>query len=430
MKKSSLLLFYFLFITSVSGQVQPILKLTSEQIEGLFIRQNLQLISEKCNISMAEAAIAQAKLWDNPGISLGNVNLWSTSSQRGGESEVIPPLFGSFGKNTEFSVELSQLIQTANKRGRLVNREKVSKEMAVRNFEEVLSGLRTELRRSMDEIIYLQSYSKILIQQESSLDNLIGSYKKQVQQGNLSKMELLRLQSSLLELNNEMNEVQTELNARQRTLKVLLNADPLQIIEIESGEPVVKDPDEMTFSNLFELASENRPDLQLSRLKMQYDEKNLSYEKAMRVPDLNFSVSYDRAGGVWNDFIGFGVSFDLPVFNRNQGNIKAAQISIDQNNYLNKQQINVAQQEIIEAYNNYIRQYRFYNKTKENTLFAELDNMLDSYARGLLNRNISMLEYIDFMDTYKSNKQTMLLARKNLAIQFEELQFTVGTSIK
>ncbi len=46
-----------------------------------------------------------------------------------------------------------------------------------------------------------------------------------------------------------------------------------------------------------------------------------------------------------------------------------------------------------------------------------------------MNRNISMLEYIDFMDAYKTNKQTMLNAGKKVNMQFEELQYTVGTDI-
>ena len=411
------------------GQEITVLRLTSAQVEDLFLRQNLQLIAEKYNISMADARIVQAKLWDNPNVSISDVNLWSASSQRGGESEIIPPLLGSFGKNREFSIELSQMIQTANKRGKLIHLEKISKEMAVQEFEDVLSGLRTELRKSIHEVIYLQSYWKVLAHQESVLNRLIEHYKKQVQQGNISKMELLRLQSALLELANAMNDIQTEANAQQKNLKSLLNADPWVMIEIENESVVSKNPDELSLAYLFEQAENHRPDLQLSRLQMQYNAKNLSYEKAMRTPDLNFSINYDRAGGVWENFAGFGMSIDLPVLNRNQGNIKAAKISLEQSRHLNRNQQNIAQHEIVTAYNNYAAQYKFYRQIEEDNLLPDLDNMSDNYARSLLNKNISMLEYIDFMDTYKANKHTILTALKNLAVLFEELQFSIGTTI-
>jgi cobalt-zinc-cadmium efflux system outer membrane protein len=48
--------------------------------------------------------------------------------------------------------------------------------------------------------------------------------------------------------------------------------------------------------------------------------------------------------------------------------------------------------------------------------------MFEVYSHYLLNKNISMLEYIDFMDAYKTTKQAMLAAKKNLDVSFAELQ--------
>lgn len=412
------------------AQEDKSIKLTVGEVESLFLSNNLQLIATRFDVDIADAAIAQAKLWDNPNLSVSDVNLWSTRSQRDGESEVIPPLFGSFAKNTEFSIELSQLIQTANKRGKLVNREKVSKEIALQEFEEVLRGLKVELRKSVYEIQYSQAYLAILTNQRESLSRLIESHKKQVSQGNIAKNELLRLQSSFLELENEINEVLSDLNEQQKTLKVLLNVDPFTNLEIEEDGIPQKSPDSILLARLMELAEESRPDMKLYKLQTQYHEKSLAYEKSLRVPDLTISANYDRYGGVWKDFIGFGVSVDLPFFNRNQGNIRAARISRDQSLYLARQQQNVIQHEVAASYNNYVYTYAFYKKINDDSLLPELDNMLDTYTKNLQNRNINMLEYIDFMDAYRANKQTVLTAKKKVSMQFEELQYTVGTEIR
>lgn len=430
MKRYILLLIGIFSLTTIAAQDKGTLKLTGEQIEALFLKQNLELIANHLNVDIADAAISQAKLWDNPSLSIGDVNLWSTKNQREGEDVLIPPLFGSFAKNTQFSIELSQLIQTAGKRGKLVNREKVSKEIAIQEFEDVLRGLKVELRKSIYEIIYLQSYQKILESQNQSFSQLIEAYKRQVSQGNISRGELLRLESSLLELDNEINEVQTDLNEQKKNIKSLLNTDPLTDIEIEDTSNTTINPNNISLAELLTQAVNSRPDVKQSKLETQYHEKSLAYEKAMRVPDLTVSASYDRFGGVWKDFIGVGVSIDLPFLNRNQGNIKAARISKDQSSYLAMQQQNLAQHEVAEAFSNYIQIYTFYKKIDDNQLFFEMDNMLGAYAKNLLNRNISMLEYTDFMDSYKNNKQTILSARKKLNTQFEELQYTVGAEIK
>lgn len=422
-------LFFFISLFSLlqlSAQSQ-ILRLTPEQVEALFLKQNLELIAEKLNISLADAEIAQAKLWDNPELSISDINLWNTKTQREDLKEMET---SRFAKNTQFSIELSQLIQTANKRGKLINREKASKEIAIQEFEEVLRGLKVELRKSISELQYQQSYKKVLDSQANSLSELTEAYKKQVSLGNIAKSELLRLQASLLEVENENNELQMEINEQQKTLKSLLSIEPNIIIEIEEVYTNHTNPENIPLASLLEQATENRPDVKAQRLQVKYHEKSLAYEKAQRIPDITVSANYDRYSGVWKDFVGFGVSFDLPFLNRNQGGIKAAKINKEQSQYLAEQQQNIAQHEVVEAYSNYTMVYNFYNKIKNNELLSEIDKMLNIYTKNLLNRNVSMLEYMDFLDTYKSNKETILSAQKKLDTSFEELQYTVGTEIK
>ena len=430
MKRYIIIIFLFFSLLKIFAQERQPITLNIKQAETLFLENNLELLATKFNVDIADAAILQAKLWDNPSLSIGDVNLWSTSLQREGEDQVIPPLFGSFGKNTEFSVELSQLIQTANKRGKLIRREKISKDMASQEFEETLRGLKTELRKTMQDILYSQSYVTVLSNQQKYINQLVESFRKQVQSGNVAKSELLRLQSSLLELENEINEVHTTLNDQEKTLKIFLNLDTFIKVEIVDNQISSRDPETIVLLTLFDIADEARPDLKLRKLQTSFHQKSLDYERSLRVPDISLSANYDRHGGVWKNFVGFGVSIDLPFFNRNQGNIKAAKATLAQNELLVRQQQNLVRQEITNSYNNYIYAYRFYEKIKENSLLSELDSMLDVYMKNLLNKNISMLEYIDFMDTYRANKGTILNARKQLNMQFEELQYTVGTDIK
>jgi len=73
--------------------------------------------------------------------------------------------------------------------------------------------------------------------------------------------------------------------------------------------------------------------------------------------------------------------------------------------------------------------YRFYQKITDNDFSEDLENMLEVYSRNFLNRNISMLEYIDFMDAYKTTKQAILTAKKNLDTSFAELQFSINNVI-
>ena len=394
-------------IFALSGEE---LKLTGKEIEAIFLKQNLALIAEKMNISIAEAEIMQTKLWANPELSIGDVNLWT-------------------GNEKQFTLELSQLITTAGKRRKEVAVQRASKEIAVQEFGETLRELKTELRKSVNEIVYSQSYETVLAGQVDVLTKLINAYERQVKNGNLSKAELLRLQSSALEVENELYQLRVELNAQLKTLKSLLSLPPATHIIVFSdtdNKNTILPP----LDDLYSLAAENRPDWKLQKLQTNRLAQTLKLEQARRMPDITLSASYDRYAGLWKDYAGFGVSFDLPVFNRNQGNVRAARLAMEQSQYIEQQVQNKVLNEITEAYGNYEQSLKFYRKISDNELLSELDKMLDVYTKNLLNRNISMLEFIDFMDSYQTSKQIFLETQKSVNNNFEELQYCTGTDIK
>ena len=403
---------------------QETLKISIEQAEKQFLENNLQLLAERCNINIADAAIVQAKLLNNPTIGVGDLNFWHPNAAN--ELELSN---ASFGNRIVFSVELEQIIRTAGKRRKLVNLEKTAKEIAIQEFEAFLLGLKTELRTNLHEIIYLQSYLEIIQVLQESVGNLVEVYKNQTSAGNIAKSEWIRLQSSLIELETESNELRAELHKLHKNLKILLNIAPQTEILLLPSSAKVKNPQEILLSDLFEMAKQARPEFLLSDLAITYNEKLLVYEKSQRSPDVGLTVNYDRYGGVWKNFVGVGVRFDIPTFNRNQGNIKMAQLKIEQSNYNAEYQKNTILHEISEIYNNYNLSYRFYQKIMDNDFSEDLENMLEVYSKNFINRNISMLEYIDFMDAYRTTKQAILTAKKNLDTSFAELQFSINNEI-
>jgi cobalt-zinc-cadmium efflux system outer membrane protein len=322
------------------------------------------------------------------------------------------------------------MIQTAGKRRKLIDLEKVSKEIAIQEFETFLLGLKTELRTNLYEIIYMQSYLEVIGVLQESVQNLVQVYRNQTSAGNISKSELIRLQASLVELETEANEILTELHKQYKSLKILLNIAPETNISIVSSNATTKNPAEILLPDLFETAKLSRPEFLLSNLNIAYNEKLLVYEKSKRTPDVGLVLNYDRYGGVWKNFVGLGVQFELPTFNHNQGNIKTAKLKIEQSNYHAEEQKNAILHEIAENYEHYALNYNYYKKLMDNDLSEDLDNMLEVYSRNLLNKNINMLEYVDFMNAYKTTKQAILIAKKNVDINFEELQCSINSEIK
>jgi cobalt-zinc-cadmium efflux system outer membrane protein len=77
-----------------------------------------------------------------------------------------------------------------------------------------------------------------------------------------------------------------------------------------------------------------RPDVLAADADLRSADANVKLQKALRVPDPTFLLEYERnplpPGPPPPDTFGVGVTFPLPIWNRNSGNIKAAEAAREQ----------------------------------------------------------------------------------------------------
>jgi cobalt-zinc-cadmium efflux system outer membrane protein len=428
-----ILIFFFLicFSSTFAETLQSdTLKLSRAQYEELFLKQNLLLMAERFSISQADALLLQAKLWPNPSLSIDEVNLWSTRKQLANLDAPLPPVFGNFAKNTQFSVQIEQLIQTAGKRKKLMAMEQVSVELAKQQFEDLLRNLKFEFRNSLTHLQYLQLYRGVFIQQQQSVQDLLKSYQKQVESDNVSQGEFIRLKGLQLELSKEINELEKERNEAERELKILLNlSGPTTLFVTEEDfSPELSKLKEIHLERLYDLALNYRPDIKMADLENSHYAKLFAYEKAQRVPNLNVMSSYDRGSGIWPSFIGFGVAIDIPLFDRNQGNIKYAKLGMDQTKILLDEKQTRVKAEVSQGYKDLLAAIALYGSI-EPEYEQDLDRLLGSYTRNFGSRNVSLLEYLDFQNAYLENKKIILESQRDIHLHLEELHYNTGTEL-
>ncbi len=403
-------------------QAQEILKISREEAETMFLQNNLLLIAEKLHIESQKAEVIQAKVWPNPEFSISEINLWRTTGV-----EPSPPFWGNFGRNQQIAFELNQLVQTAGKRKKLIALEQVDVSKAEQYFEDLLRGLKLELRNQLTDLQYNQQAIKVHQNLIENISKLTNAYKNQLDKGNISKAEYIRLKAQEMEIQKEILNLTRESNEIQKELKLLLRVNPNISIEI-TDDGFVKNTqpyEDVLIEQITENAKENRPDYKLALLEEEYSNKLLSYEKAQRIPDLTFGVNYDRNGNTMLDFVGFGVSFDLPVFNRNKGNITKAKLQIENAKVQKEQTLLTIENEIFLAYKS-LQQAIDFVKSIEPDYEKDLDLLLENYTKNFTSKNVSMLEYFDFMDAYLENKKIILEAQKDVNQKAEELNYSLG----
>lgn len=424
MKKIFFTLFYIHCFSFFSAQVSDTLKISRKEAEAIFLDKNLDIIAQKLEISQAEARTLQAKYWPNPKLSISEVNLWRTY-----DIEEQPALIGNWGKNTQISAEIEQVIQTAGKRRKNIELQKIEVEGEKFELQEVLRELKKTLRNTITEILYNQEQQKIYQGQIASIEKLTKSYNNQLTLGNISKAEYIRLKAQEIEFKKKLVSLKQEIEEQESELKALLMLPAHSYLVISDPFTMPeKQLSEIELTQWLEKAKENRPDILISKNKEKHAAKNLEVQNAMKTPDVAVSIGYDRGGNIMKDFIGLGVSMDLPIFDRNKGNIQEAKLEIQKSkNETLKNQVK-SENEIVSVFKNYIRTQQV-SEEIDDAYESTLDGLLVSHEKNFRLRNISMLEYMDFLEAYIGNKMIILDTKKELNQYYENLQYVVGQDL-
>ena len=413
--------FLFLLFLLLAGKMcaqQVAGTLTLKEAEQRFLERNLSLIAERYNIDMAQAQELQAKLFENPVISL--------------EQNVYNRLNGKyfdFGKEGEAVVEIEQVIHLAGQRNKQVRLEKINKEIAEYQFEEVMRTLRQELNEKFVEVYFLSKSIAIYEKEVNSLQALLGGMKIQQEKGNISLMEISRLESMLFSLRKEKNERENDLLTTRGELNLLLNLPEDTQVQLSLDEEVLQQLDlsQLSFADLKAIINE-RPDQKIARSTVNASRANLKLQKSMAFPEFSVKGNYDRVGNFINDYFAIGVSLSVPIFNRNQGNIKAARFSIQQAGVQQEYAANRADMELFTAYTSLEKATQLYQSTNMD-LERNFEKLITGVNENFTRKNISLLEFIDYYDSYKETCIQLYEIKKNVFLAMENLNTVVGQNV-
>ena len=405
-----------------SAQAQTIadtLQLSFPEAEKVFLQNNLSLLAGKYNVDINKALVQQARLWDNP-ILTTDQNIYDKQ--------------GDFFKhNSElgtFYVQVMQLIRTAGKRNKAVQLAQDNTTIAQQQFEDLLRTLRYVLQNDLLEVNHLLKIKKVFIKEIEEVNKLIKGMDLQLQIGNVSVKDNLRIKALLFSLQNELVVADAQLIPLQSEIKLLLNNNETKFIAPTIG---YKFGDLTTatipaIDSLLQNALVNRPDAKIAQTFMLLQNHNLIYQKALAKADISVGTEFDQRSSYAPNYVGLTIALPLNIFNRNQGNIAAAKIAIKQQQAFTDQTFAKIKNDIVSAITKFVF-YQGVNNRQQLDFSQQYDalfaNMLKSYEQ----RQMSLLEFIDFMDAYKDNKLKLVEQHNGLVKAIEDLNFAVGNDI-
>jgi len=418
-----IILYCLQFTTTIAQDLQSAkdtLQLSLKETEKLFFEKNLDLLAGQYHIEAQKALIEQAKLWDNPTLTTDqNVYVNHKWFEHSVNSD------GSY--NGQVFVQVQQLIKTANKRGKLIQMSKTNAEISEWQFKEIMRNLKFQLRKDFFTIDQLLQKQKLFTLEQTQLDKLVTGMKEQYRLGNIAQKDLLRIQAMQLSNKQELLENANDFNDAEAELRTLLQLnESVMIIPLTGSEPIASTS--LSAEELVTTAQAQNPSYKLEELQLQYQQQNLAYQKALAVPDVTLAPSYDRNSNYAVNYTGLGISLPLPTFNRNQGNIKNA-------HWLVKEQETTTSAALLKLSNDVRGAFAKWNATqqliKSGDAGFEKDyrQLYENITQSYRQRQVSLIEFIDFFDNYKEMHEMQLQLQLNLQLAEQELNYQTGTDI-
>ncbi|RFM28156.1 TolC family protein [Deminuibacter soli] len=396
------------------------LVLSIQAVEKRFIDSNFQLLAAHYNVDAQKALIEQAKLWDNP--------VLNTDQVIHANGKFFPYGHNADGSYSgQYFIQVQQLIKTARKRGKLIDLASTNSKISELQLQDLLRNLRYQLHIDYFTLQQQLANRNLLLAQQQQLSPLLNAMQAQFSLGNIAQKELLRIQALLIGLNQDLTDINKTIADSETDLKTLLQLKDESFVKPESATDSSANA-QLTYNlqSLQDMAKQNNPNYQLQVAQTLYQQQNLTYQKALRVPDITVGPNFDRNSNFAPNYVGLGISLPLPVFNKNQGNIKAAEFGI-------KQQQAVTQNAETDLANSVSNAYQklmltiAQNSTTQKDFYTKYQGMFQNMLKSYQQKQISLLEFIDFFNDYNDLQQRLNQQQLNLQLSKQELNYNIGT---
>lgn len=397
----------------VFAQAPDSVRLSLQDAERIFLQKNLMLLAHHYYVDAAKANEIQEKLYGNPSVSTelaayGSNHTWF-----------------DIGPGGQKSFSIDQLILLAGKRNKRVLLAREQTRAASLELYELVRTLKYELRQSFYSLVYAGEIIQQYDEQMRLLQQIIASYEQQVARNNVPLKDVVRLKTEYIQLSADRNSIMMEAISARQGLQLLLDTNAVIVPVKEAWPPARELPDRST---VIRKALQNRPDLQLQESRLKQEQLNYSYQKALATPDITLGAGYDQNGSYVSHLYTVRAAIDLPFFNRNQGNIRAARaqvltagLALDFKQSSIEKEVAGSLDRLTEAEREYQLSQQSFNKD-----FPDVNrSVIDHFNKG----NISILEFLDFFENYNTAIRQLNQLQKQRRLAWEELEYTTGSPL-
>lgn len=288
--------------------------LTFEEALRQALEEHPSLKAASLGMDAAEGRIQQAGLRPNPELA---VDIENFSGSLPGFSE------------SETSIQLSQRIETAGKRGARVALAEAGRALIGRDLEAARLDIVRDVRSDFAHALAAQRRLALADETLAIAREVAATAQRKVEAGALPVVEATRARVSISTAEIESERARGLVRVALERLALNWGGSPLP-------EQVDGDLDSLTTvptleSLVVQLAG--NPDLARWANLTEYQKARLQFERSLKSPDLSIGGGYRRFAADDNGALLFSLAVDLPLVNKNQGAVREASADLGRTSF-------------------------------------------------------------------------------------------------
>jgi cobalt-zinc-cadmium efflux system outer membrane protein len=381
--------------------------------------RNPRLVVAQQGVAASDADVLGAGKRPNPAFAFSSEGI-PLSQQNG----------APFLDNQELAFSVQQEFEPGGRRGLRTEQAQRGADASRASVRDVLRQLRFEVRRAYMQVVLAKADDEVAHTTLEEIDRVLALNRIRYEQGELSGVELRRLQVERFRFADDVFGAELALKNTRSALLALLNLRPLDqkfetvddLLPTSTAASSASSPE--VAGSPVGLALASRPDLDAARWERERAGAGLRLQSALGTPSFFVGAGVKRDFGMMGWIFTFGVP--LPIFNRNQAGVARAdaekqqataqlaavetQVSLEVQEALNT--VDVTRRRISYVEGEYLKSAR-----------EARDIVLASYGSGAA----TLIDYLDAQRALREALRTQNRARFDYRISLFQYEAAIGT---
>ncbi|MGH9351097.1 MAG: TolC family protein, partial [Terriglobia bacterium] len=393
----------------------PSVRIYLQQAIQLALAHNHALQAARTMIPQSQAQEITASLRPNP-VLLGDglfIPFFSPGSLNG-------PTLNSI---SEFDLGVSYLIERGHKRQARIRAAKDLTAVTATTVKDDERVLTFNVAQQFIQVLYAKSTLQFAQQDLASFTDTVNIGQAQYKAGGISEGDLLKIKLQLLQFQTDVSAAQVALVQAKASLRQFVGYDALP-----ANYDVVGDlgyvPLHLSLLDAEAKALQSRPDLLATKEGVTAADSQYALAKANGKRDVTAQANYTHVSAL-NNISVFG-SIQIPVFDRNQGEIARTHYAITQAQEMEQaasDQVLTDVKGAFAAFQTNAQVVKLYQSGYLKEAQDSRDISQYAYHRGAA----SLLDFLDAERSYRSTQLAYLQALASYMASVEQLREAVGT---